>query len=91
MLGRWLLRCTMFLWVIVLGPTLGFILGQRLIGVDCQLSPTAGADIMAAIARARDAAGEMPAQQRQQGLARLATACRISEQNQLSSPVKTGG
>ena len=41
---------------------------------------------MAAIARARDAAGETPAQQRQEGLARLATACRISEQNQLSSP-----
>lgn len=62
MLGRWLLRCTIFLWVIVLGPALGFILGQRLIGVDCQLSPTAGADIMAAIARARDAAGETLAQ-----------------------------
>jgi len=62
MLGRWLLRCTIFLWVIVLGPTLGFILGQRLIGVDCQLSPTAGADTMAAIARARDAIGETLAQ-----------------------------
>src|SRR5205823_2298823 len=58
MFGRWLLRCAAFLWMALLGPVIGFIVGQRLIGADCQLSPTAGADIAAALTRAGDAVRE---------------------------------
>ncbi len=54
---RWLLRCAAFAWAAIIGPAIGFFVGQRLIGADCQLSPTAGADVLAAMARARDAAG----------------------------------
>ena len=31
---RWLVRCAAFAWMALFGPVLGFILGQRLIGVD---------------------------------------------------------
>jgi hypothetical protein len=54
MFGRWLLRGAAFLWM-VLGPILGFVVAQRFIGADCQLSPTAGADVMAAAGRVSDA------------------------------------
>lgn len=38
----------MFRLILVLvGPIIGFIVGQRLVGVDCQLSPTAFADVVA--------------------------------------------
>jgi hypothetical protein len=64
MFGRWVLRFTAFMWAALLGPAIGFIVGQRLIGADCQLSPTAGADVMASVARAgdavREAAGNLP-------------------------------
>jgi hypothetical protein len=46
----------MFLWVGLVGPAIGFVVGQRLIGADCQLSPTAGADMAAAFGGARDTA-----------------------------------
>ena len=42
MLERWFLRATLGLWAGLVGPIIGFIAGQRLIGPDCQLSPTAG-------------------------------------------------
>ncbi len=58
MFGPWLLRCAAFLWMALLGPVIGFVVGQRFIGADCQLSPTAGADIAAAVTRAGDAVGE---------------------------------
>lgn len=54
MLG-WLFRGAVFLWAILFGPTLGFIAGQRYIGLDCGLSPTAGADFAATFGRAADA------------------------------------
>ena len=54
MFGRWLLRSTVVLWM-VLGPVTGFIVAQRFIGADCQLSPTAAADTAAAVGRAGDA------------------------------------
>ena len=49
---RWLVRGAAFVWVALVGPAIGFFAGQRLIGADCQLSPTAGADIMTAFANA---------------------------------------
>ena len=55
MFGRWLLYCAAFLWMALLGPVIGFVVGQRFIGADCQLSPTAGSDIAAAFTRAGDA------------------------------------
>src|SRR5882762_3957722 len=58
MFGSWLLRCAAFLWMALLGPAIGFVVGQRLIGADCQLSPTAGADIAAAVTGAGDAVRE---------------------------------
>ena len=54
MLG-WLFRSAVFVWAVLFGPTLGFIAGQRYIGVDCGLSPTAGADFAATFGRAADA------------------------------------
>jgi hypothetical protein len=54
MFGRWLLRSTIVLWM-VLGPVTGFIVAQRFIGAECQLSPTAAADTAAAVGRAGDA------------------------------------
>jgi hypothetical protein len=32
-------------WALLIGPILGFVAGQRYIGLDCGLSPTAGDDI----------------------------------------------
>jgi hypothetical protein len=55
MFSRWIWRGTGFVWAALIGPPIGFIAGQRLIGVDCQLSPTAGTDILAALSRAADA------------------------------------
>jgi hypothetical protein len=52
--GRSLLRLAALLWLALIGPAAGFVAGQRLIGADCQFSPTAGADITAAIANAGD-------------------------------------
>src|SRR2546421_1317810 len=64
MFGRWVLHFTAFVWAALLGPAIGFVVGQRFIGADCQLSPTAGADTMAAIGSAGDAvrvaAGQLP-------------------------------
>jgi hypothetical protein len=48
------MRCLALGWVALLGPAVGFVVGQKLIGVDCQLSPTAGADALAALGRAGD-------------------------------------
>jgi len=39
---RWLVRGAAFVWAALVGPAIGFFAGQRLIGADCQLSPTAG-------------------------------------------------
>lgn len=61
MFVRWLLGCTRLMWAALIGPAIGFVVGQRLIGADCQLSPTAEAAIMAAIARARDGVGQASA------------------------------
>jgi hypothetical protein len=55
MFGRWLVRGAAFVWAALIGPAIGFIAGQRFMGADCQLSPTAGADIEAAVNRAGDA------------------------------------
>jgi hypothetical protein len=45
----------------LVGPVIGFIVGQRLIGADCQLSPTAAADITSAIGRMGDVAHQVVA------------------------------
>ena len=58
MFGPWFLRCATLLWMALLGPVIGFVVGQRFIGADCQLSPTAGADISAAVNRAEDVVRE---------------------------------
>ena len=58
MLERWFLRATLGLWAGLVGPIIGFIAGQRLIGPDCQLSPTAGADIANAFSGAAAALRE---------------------------------
>jgi hypothetical protein len=55
MFSRWVWRGTGFLRAALIGPAVGFVAGQRLIGADCQLSPTAGEDILAALARLADA------------------------------------
>jgi hypothetical protein len=60
MLERWFLRSALVLWGGLVGPTLGFIAGQRLIGADCQLSPTAGADIATALSGAAAALPRVP-------------------------------
>jgi hypothetical protein len=60
MLERWFVRSAIVLWVGLVGPAIGFIAGQRLIGADCQLSPTAGADIATALTRAAETLQRVP-------------------------------
>ena len=44
-------RLLLMVWCLAVGPTPGFIAGQRYVGLDCGLSPTAGEDITATFGR----------------------------------------
>ncbi|MBV8714465.1 MAG: hypothetical protein JO020_15145 [Chloroflexi bacterium] len=52
MSGRFWLGLLVTLWAGLVGPAIGFAVGQRYSGLDCQLSPTLGSDILATLARA---------------------------------------
>jgi hypothetical protein len=47
-------RVLLIVWCLAIGPALGWIAGQRYVGVDCGLSPTTGEDVAATFRRLAD-------------------------------------